>query len=172
MHIVLTLDWMKNRKLLIPVRCTTRKFYLQSPPPGKNNWYVRFSPPATNGIRRVVFRSTGAKEIAAAKRIAAQIIESFWADAGRGADRLKLRNDDATVGELSERYKAHAAQRPDTIRSNARSLRMIVKTVHSGDPDEKSTALLSANLIREFEKRQIQRAEQRATPATRASVTQ
>jgi len=100
---------------------------LQPPPPAKNNWYVRFAPPALDGVQRVIFRSTGAQEIAAAKRIAAQIIESFWTDAGRGADHLKLRNDHATVGELIERYKARAAQRPDTIRSNARSLRMISK---------------------------------------------
>src|SRR6266446_7498263 len=98
MHIVITLDRMKNRKLLVPVRCTTRKFYLQSPPPGKNDWYVRFTPPAINGIRRVIFRSTGTKEVAAAKRIAAQIIESFWADAGRPAEPLKLRNDNASIG--------------------------------------------------------------------------
>src|SRR5206468_6013546 len=85
--------------LLIPVRCTTRKFYLHRPPPGRNDWHVRFVPPGINGMRRVVFRSTGAKEIAAAKRIAAQIIESFWTDAGRGAEPLKLRNDNATIGE-------------------------------------------------------------------------
>jgi hypothetical protein len=172
MHVVLALDWMKNRKLLIPVRCTTRKFYLQPPPPGKNDWYVRFTPPAANGIRRVVFRSTGAKEIAAAKRIAAQIIESFWGDAGRGAERLKLRNDHATIGELIERYKQNAAQRPATIRSNVRSVRMIVKTVHSGDPDTKPTSILTANLIREFEKRQFKRAEERSTGVTRMSAIQ
>ena len=45
---------------------------------------------------------------------------------------------------------------------------MIVKTVHGGDPDQKSTVLLTANLIREFEKRQIERAEKRATAATRS----
>ena len=49
---------------------------------------------------------------------------------------------------------------------------MIIKTVHNGDPDQQSTALLTANLIREFEKRQIERAEKRATPATRTSVIQ
>jgi hypothetical protein len=159
---------MKNRKLLVPVRCTTRKFYLHGPPPGRNDWHVRFTPPAINGIRRVVFRSTGTKEIAAAKRIGAKIIESFWTDSGRGAEPLKLRNDNATIGELIKRYEQNAAQRPSTIRSNARSLRMIVKTVHGGDPDQKSTALLTANLIREFEKRQIRRAEERATAATRS----
>src|SRR5205809_719599 len=163
---------MKNRKLLVPVRCTTRKFYLQPPPTGKNNWYIRFAPPAINGIRRLVFRSTGAKEIAAAKRIAAEIIESFWADAGRGTDRLKLRNDDVKIGELIARYERNASQRRATIRSNVRSLRMIVRTVHGGDPDQKSMAVLTANLIREFEKRQVDSAEKRATPATRAVVIQ
>src|SRR4030095_3629645 len=138
------------------VRCTTRKFFLHPPPPGRNDWHVRFTPPAINGSRRVVFRSTGTKEIAAAKRIAAQIIESFWTDAGRGAEALKLRNDNATIGQLITRYELNAAQRPSTIRSNARSLRMIVKTVHGGDPDQKSTALLTGNLIREFEKRQTE----------------
>src|SRR5512132_268601 len=121
---------MKSRKLLVPVRCTTRKFYLQPAPPGRNDWHVRFVPPSVDGVPREIFRSTGTKEIAAAKRIAAQIIESFWSDAGRGAEELKLRNDNATIGELIERYQQCAAQRSSTIRSNARSLRMIVRTVH------------------------------------------
>jgi integrase len=123
-------------------------------------------------VRRVIFRSIGTKEIAAAKRIAAQIIESFWTDSGRGADPLKLRNDNATIGELIAKYRENAGQRPDTVRSNARSLRMIVKTVHPGDPDTKSTSLLTANLIREFEKRQFERAQKRATAATRATGIQ
>ena len=162
----------KNRKLLVPVRCTTRKFYLQPPPAGRNDWHVRFCPPAVDGIRREIFRSTGSKEIPAAKRIAAQIIESFWTDAGRGAERLKLRNDHATIGELIERYRASAAQRPATIRSNVRSLRMIVKTVHSGDPDIKPTSILTANLIREFEKRQLERIEKRPAGVSRLSAMQ
>jgi hypothetical protein len=144
--------------------------YLHRPPPGRNDWHVRFTPPSVDGTRRVVFRSTGTKEIAAAKRIAAQIIESFWTDSGRGAEPLKLRNDNATIGQLITRYELNAAQRPSTIRSNARSLRMIVKTVHGGDPDQKPTALLTANLIREFEKRQIERVEKRATATTRSKL--
>src|SRR5262245_30292689 len=163
---------MKNRKLLIPVRCTTRKFYLQPPPPGRNDWHVRFVPPSVDDVAREIFRSTGTKEIAAAKRIAAQIIESFWIDAGRGAERLKLRNDHANIHELIERYKQNAAQRPETIRSNVRSLRMIVKTVHSGEPDAKSTSILTANLIREFEKRQLERVEKRPANVTRLSALQ
>lgn len=163
---------MKDRKLLIPVRCTTRKFYLHHPSSGRNDWHVRFAPPPVNGVSRIVFRSTGTKEIAAAKRIAAQIIESFWTDAGRGAEPLKLRNNNATVGELIEKYVANAQQRPVTIRCNVRSLRMIIKTVHRGDPDEKPTTLLTPSLIRDFEKRQIASAEKRSTPTTRAAVIQ
>jgi integrase len=163
---------MKDPKLLVPVRCTTRKFYLHKPPPGRNDWHVRFIPPAIDGVRRVVFRSTGTKEIGAAKRIAADIIKSFWIDSGRSAVRLKLRDDNATIGELIAKYKQRAAQRPGTIRSNARSLRMVIKMVHGGDPDSKSSSVLTANLIREFEKRQLERAEKRATPASRASVVQ
>ena len=88
------------------------------------------------GVPREIFRSTGTKEIAAA----AQIIESFWTNAGRGAERLKLRNEHATIGELIARYRENTSQRPDTVRSNMRSLRMIVKTVHPGDPDAKPTS--------------------------------
>jgi integrase len=162
---------MKDRKLLIRVRCTTRKFYLHPPRPGRNDWHVRFTAPAIEGARRI-FRNTGAKEIGPTKRIAAKIIESFWADAGRGADRLRLRNDNAKIGELIARYERNALQRRTTIRSNVRSLRMIVRTVHGSDPDSKSTSLLSANLIREFEKRQIDAAEKRATSTTRSIVIQ
>src|SRR5437773_7990898 len=162
---------MKDRKLLIRVRCTTRKFYLHRPPPGRNDWHVRFTAPAIDGTRRIIL-NTGAKEIDPAKRIAAKIIESCWADAGRGADRLKLRNDNVKIGELIARYERNASQRRATIRSNVRSLRMIVRTVHGGDPDQKSMAVLTVNLIREFEKRQVDSAEKRATPATRAVVVQ
>lgn len=163
---------MKDPKLLVPVRCTTRKFYLHKPPPGRNDWHVRFTPPAIDGVRREIFRSTGTNEIAAAKRIAADIIKSFWIDSGRSAVRLKLRDDNATIGELIAKYRQNAAQRPGTLRSNVRSLRMIIKTVHGGDPDSKSSSVLTAKLIREFEKRQLERAEKRVTPATRATVVQ
>jgi len=160
----------KDPRLLIPVRCTTRKIFLQHPPKGRNDWHVRFTAPAVDGSRREIFRSTGTKEIAAAKRIAAQIIDSFWNDAGRGAEPLKLRNDNATIGQLIERYERNAVQRPRTIRGNVRSLRLIVRTIHNGDPNDKPTTVLTSNLIREFEKRRLQKAEQRATGSTRATV--
>src|SRR5437870_4830055 len=162
---------MKDRKLLIRVRCTTRKFYLHPPRPGRNDWHVRFTAPEINGARRT-FRNTGAKEIGPANRIAAKIIESFWAEAGRGADRLRLRNDNAKIGELIASYERSALQRRATIRSNVRSLRMIVKTVHGGDPDTKSTSLLTANLIREFEKRQLDRVRNSSADLTRLAATQ
>ncbi len=170
---------MKDRKLLISVRCTTRKFYLQKPPAGRNDWHVRFTPPGVDGARaRDIFRSTGTKEVAAAKRIAAQIIESFWADAGRSAEPLKLRNDNATIGELLKRYVANAQQRPSTIRGNSGSLRNVVRTVHGGDPDSKPATVLNANLIREFEKRRLAAAGsgsaaiQRARSSTASFVRQ
>src|SRR5690349_10007399 len=106
---------MKDRKLRIPVRCSTRKFFLYPAPAGRNDWHVRFTAPAINGVRRVIFRSTGTKEVAAAKRIGARIIESFWNDAGRGAEELRLRHDNAKIGELIDRYQQSATQRPSTI---------------------------------------------------------
>jgi hypothetical protein len=58
-----------------------------------------------NGGGPTHIRSTGTNEIAAATRIGARIIESHWMDAGRGAEELKLRNDNDTIGELIERYR-------------------------------------------------------------------
>ena len=40
-------------------------------------WHERFVPPSLDGVPCEIFRA-GTKEIAAAKRIGAQIIESFW----------------------------------------------------------------------------------------------
>src|SRR5690242_1340326 len=72
---------------------------------------------AVNNQRRspAIFRSTGTREIGAAKRIGAQIIESFWSDAGRGAEKLKLRNDYATIGQLLDQHQERAVQRPRTV---------------------------------------------------------
>jgi hypothetical protein len=51
-----------------------------------------------------------------------------WTNAGRGAERLKLRDDHASVGNLIERYKANATQCLGTIRSNVRSFRVVHRT--------------------------------------------
>src|SRR5262249_25340753 len=50
--------------------------------------------------------------------------------------------------------------------------RMIVKTVHSGDPDIRPTSILTASLIREFEKRQLERVEKRSAGMSRLSAMQ
>jgi len=46
----------------------------------------------------------------------------------------------------------------------------MVRTVHLGDPDEKPSSVLTAGLIREFERRRNQQAEKRATNANRATL--
>jgi len=51
-------------------------------------------------------------------------------------------------------------------------LRMVIKTVHSGDPDSKPTSILTASLIRDFEKRQLERVEKRAAGVNRLSAMQ
>ena len=48
----------------------------------------------------------------------------------------------------------------------------MLRTIHNGDPDQKPTTLLTGALIREFEKRRLQHAEERATAATRAGIMQ
>ena len=114
---------MRNYSCLFAAQCGSFIFIT----PRRNDWHIRFTPPAIDGVRRVVFRSTGTKEIGAAKRIAVDIIKSFWIDSGRSAVRLKLRDANATIGELIAKYKQRAAQQPGTIRSNVRSLRMGIK---------------------------------------------
>jgi hypothetical protein len=55
---------------------------------------------------------------------------------------------------------------------NASNLPADVKTVHAGDPDIKPTTILTADLIRQFEKRQLERVEKRADAVTRLSALQ
>jgi len=44
--------------------------------------------------------------------------------------------------------------------------------MYGEDPGQKPTSVLRADLIRQFEKRQIEAAEERATPTTRAALIQ
>src|SRR4030095_8273660 len=46
----------------------------------------------------------------------------------------------------------------------------IVRTVHGGNPDEKSTTILTANLIREFERRRTQRVDENADASNRIAL--
>jgi integrase len=74
----------KNPKLLVKVNCTNRHFYLSPPSPGRSDWHIRFSPPEevcqSLGIKPRISRTTGTSIVATAKKVAAQIIESYWPD--------------------------------------------------------------------------------------------
>lgn len=137
---------MKNRKLLVRVNCTTKDFYLCSPPPGSNDWHVRFTPPRPVrdklGIRERIFRTTGKAEIEPAKQVARQIIESYW-----NADQIesvKARNETAALGDVVERYRAGARTIEnkedldrDTITKNVCALIRIVETRFDQDGRER-----------------------------------
>jgi integrase len=94
-------------KLLVRVSCTFRKFYLQPPPRGSNEYHVRFTPPRAVrdklGIRERIYRTTGFSEIAPAKHVARQIIERYWNVAA--VESLKKRESVATLPEIVERYR-------------------------------------------------------------------
>ena len=100
----------------------------------------------------VVHRSLKTNIVAAAKAraklIIAPILNGQWAT----AEKLKSRSGYATIGQLLERYKAGAGDRPNTIRNNSSALRLIVRTVHACDPDKLSSSVLTAELIRQFER--------------------
>src|SRR5262245_54764676 len=70
----LVLRPIKDRKLLIRVRCTTRKFYLHAPRPGAETIGM-FDLPRPGSTALGAFSKSGAKEIGPAKRISAKIID-------------------------------------------------------------------------------------------------
>jgi hypothetical protein len=84
---------MKNRKLLIPVLCTTRKFYLHSPPPAETIGTCDLRRQPLMALPELYFEAPEQRRLRPQSGSLAQIIESFWTDAGRGGERLKLRND-------------------------------------------------------------------------------
>jgi integrase len=80
------------------------------------------------------------------------IIEPILSGQWETAERLKSRSGHATVGEILQRYEANAADRPGTVRNNMSALRLLIRTVHSGDPDTQSSSVLTGELIRQFER--------------------
>jgi integrase len=109
--------------------------------------------------------------IAAAKYRAKLIIEPILNGQWEIAEKLKSKSGYATIGDLIERYQCSAEGRPSTIRNNISALRLLVRTVHGGDPDAKSSAVLTGELIRQFE--HIRMGEAKTEPArrrTRASI--
>jgi integrase len=109
--------------------------------------------------------------IAAAKYRAKLIIEPILNGQWEVAEKLKSKSGYATIGDIIERYQACAEGRPPTIRNNISALRLLIRTVHGGDPDSKSSAVLTGELIRKFE--QFRMADAKTEPVrrrTRASV--
>jgi len=75
------------------------------------------------------------------------------------------------IGDLIQRYQSNAEDRPSTIRNNSSSLRLLIRTVHGGDPDQRSSALLTGDLIREFERiRRTTATTESARRRARASI--
>jgi integrase len=159
---------MKDRRFLFHVH--GRKFYLAPPRRAGGPYYIRFEPPSNSrkGVR-TVHRSLRTNIIAAAKERAKLIIEPILNGQWETAEKLKSRSGYATVGDIIERYLSQAEDRPTTIRNNVSALRMLVRTVHGGDPDAQSSSILTGGLIREFERVKIGTAK--TEPARRRTRT-
>ena len=159
---------MKDPRLLFYVH--GRKFYLAPPRKIGGPYYIRFDPPSNSGKGvRTVHRSLRTRAIAAAKHRAKLIVEPILNGQWEIAEKLKSKSGYATVGDIIRGYQSFAEDRPATIRNNIGALRMLVRTVHGGDPDLKSSAVLTAALIQEFERRRI--ADAKTEPARRRART-
>src|SRR5436309_11268494 len=124
----------KDARLLFRVH--GRKFFLAPPRRPGGPYYIRFEPPSNGGTRiRTVHRSLRTNVIAAAKARAKLIVEPILDGQWETAEKLKSKSGYATIGNIIERYQSHAEDRPATIRNNISALRMLVRTVHRGDPD-------------------------------------
>lgn len=141
----------KEGRLLVVVH--GRKFYLAPPRRPGGPYYIRFEPPSNYGGRaRVVHRSLRTNIIAAAKERAKKIIEPILNGQWETAERLKSRTGYATVGQIFERYQARAEDRPGTVRNNISALRLLIRAVHPGNPDEQNSSVLTGELIQQFER--------------------
>jgi hypothetical protein len=103
--------------------------------------------------------------IATAKARAKLIIEPILNGQWETAEKLKSRSGYATIGDIIERYLSQAHDRPATIRNNSGALRLLIRTVRGGDPDAQSAAVLTGDLIRQFE--QIRITDAKTEPARR-----
>ena len=141
---------LKDRRYLMQVH--GRKFYLKPPRPGRPYFYLRFDAPSNSGLRtNTANRSLGTNVLSAAKERAKQILEPILAGRWRDAEKFKTKSDYATIEQLIARYVERAKERPRTIQSNSNSLRLIVRAVHGGDPDEARASVLTGDLISKFE---------------------
>jgi hypothetical protein len=171
---------LKDERLLIRVH--GRKFYLKRPRPGRPFFYLRLDAPSNGGSTlaarpKALNRSLRTTELAAAKARAKLILEPILAGQWERAEKFKTRSAYTTVGELIDRYKACAKERPTTVRTNASSLRLLVRTAHGGDPDAASASVLTGGLIARFEELRCRGVKdrqllQRARTTTRSYVVQ
>lgn len=142
---------MKDKRLLVLVH--GRKFYLAPPRRPGGPYYIRFESPSNCRDRaRVVHRSLRTSLIPAAKDRAKRIIEPILNGQWEAAEKLKSRTGYATIGQILERYQANAEDRPGTIRNNISALRLLIRSVHPGDPDAQNSSVLTGELIRQFER--------------------
>jgi len=167
---------MKDRRLMFHVH--GRKFFLSPPRRQGGPYYIRFEPPSNcrKGVR-VVHRSLRTSVIAAAKARAKLIIEPILNGQWEVAERLKSKSGYASIGDIVERYQSQAEDRPATIRNNSSALRLIIRTVHGGDPDAQSSLVLTADLLRRFERARMAGAKteamrRRARSSIRSYVVQ
>jgi hypothetical protein len=161
---------MKDPRLLFHVQ--GRQFYLAPPRLAGGPYYIRFEAPSNSGKRvGTVHRSLRTKVIAAAKYRAKLIIEPILNGQWEIAEKLKSKSGYATIGDIIERYQSYAEDRAPTIRNNISALRMLVRTVHGGDPDSNSSTVLTGELIRQFERiRMLDAKTEPARRRTRASI--
>jgi integrase len=115
--------------------------------------------------------------IGAAKARAKLIIEPILNGQWETAEKLKSRSGYATIGDIIERYLSHAQDRPATIRNNISALRLLIRTVHRGEPDVQSSSVLTGDLVRQFEQMRIrdvkpEPARRRARASIRSYVVQ
>jgi integrase len=155
---------MKDGRLLFHVH--GRKFYLAPPRRAGGPYYIRFEPPSNCGKRvTIVHRSLRTNVVAAAKARAKLIIEPILNGQWEVAEKLKSRSGYGTIGAIIERYQTQAEDRPATVRNNGNALRLLLRTVHGGDPDAQSSSVLTGDLIRQFER--IRMADAKTEPARR-----
>ena len=57
---------------------------------------------------------------------------------------------------------------PRTVRNNISALRLLIRTVHPGNPDEQNSSVLTGELIRQFERIRLAAVKQNRSDVERA----
>lgn len=150
---------------------------MKRPETGSPNYYVRFE-----HLGKKYLRSTGTPVMAAAKVKAGRLIASVKGD-GKEAERMKLRNDHATLEDILKRFEDKAEATLEigkrTVQGYCSALRSILKEVMGKEVNlgqVKATALTSV-LLEEFKTRRRQKATgfvavERAKRTANSTITQ